>query len=192
MKIEEALKETGKAVRTVHADNYAAIKSFSLSKVKPLGGDRLYWYDIKTGEENSPAQLSAILAGDWQSYHEEKAIRPEKAGELWRNKEIENDQYYHTENHTSSGAGLILVGYGAKGFKEADNGRVLHNKDGWERVFPKVEDDSVERIEIEGVKWVFSKKAGYQIPQWPISGPDSLYPLLDKPPMKMILEIPKT
>ena len=103
------------------------------------------WYNAKTDHFAREVTGQEVLRTDWLPFPEEKEIRPKKAGELWKL----DEEYYHTEDHTSSGCGLCLVGYGSKGFKEVDNGKTAHNKNGWTRLFPSVEDESVERVEIE-------------------------------------------
>lgn len=184
MNIQDALKETGKATREGGTDSYAALKMFSLSSPKTLGGERLYWYTIETGEENSPVQLDAILEDDWQPYHDKKEIRPEKAGELWRHNETEG--YFHTD-HSTQDASLILIGY--KGVSR--NAEIVHGTH-WNRLFPPVEDDNIKRIQIEDITWERLEKntESYIIP-FKCRFNDAFKFLVGKPPMKMILEISK-
>lgn len=173
MNILKALKETGKAVRVGGVDSYASLKMFSLSSPKVLGGERLYWYTIKTGEENSPVQLEAILEDDWQPYHDKPVIRPEKAGELWRHDETGG--YFHTDCSTQD-ASLVLIGY--KGVSR--NAEIVHGTH-WIRLCPSVEDENVERIEFEDVNCL-----SFYCGDTSVSNP-----LRDKPRAKMIIEIPK-
>ena len=129
------------------------------------------------------ATLSAILQTDWQPYREEKEIRPENAGELWEKR----DCFYHTSGSQYAG-GLTLHG----DVGTVDIASAIHGKNGWTRLFPHVEED-VERIEIEGVKWsqrttsmgTFVYPFKYNVESI------ELVKLIDRRPMKMILEIPK-
>ncbi|MCK5609774.1 hypothetical protein KAR91_48330 [Candidatus Pacearchaeota archaeon] len=180
MNIQDALKETGKARKKSNLAEYAF-----LDKSEDSVRHEIFWF--VDGEKESHVQFEDLFNDDWQPYHEEKEIRPDSAGELWRH-EQGGTFYTHAKSYNTNSEVATTNHFGA--IEDLPRDDKIHNKNGWTRLYPPVEED-VERIEIEGVRWVFSKKAGYQIPQWPISGPDSLYPLLDKPPMKMILEIPK-
>lgn len=124
---------------------------------------------------------------DWQPYYEVVEIRPEKAGELWE----WEDMLYFTNLQRDSNHGVLvfmtdegdLIDTG-----DIDYRGCAHNKNGWTRLYPKVEADSVERIEIENVKW---KESGSLI--YPAADVSHVawYDLVDLPRMKMILEIPK-
>jgi hypothetical protein len=134
MKTEEALRPTGKAVDKREPGYYIAEDEEG----------RLYWYERKTGRKCHPVIASDIFRNAWQPYHELKEIRPEKAGELWQRTDGE---YFHTNivNGNIRFCGDVgrvdssLIKY------------VIHGKNGWKRLHPKPEDDSVERIEIKKV-----------------------------------------
>lgn len=174
MNIQDALKETGKAHRG--------------------SGDKVYVYEdrgiLKHNETKEPVVLNFIICDDWLPYHEEKQIRPENEGELWRHHV--SGLYCCTENgdgiHKNQ---LIIVGY--SGPKPISQGyeNMIHGQC-WTRLYPPVEDESVEKIEVEDVEF---------IPQRLMNG-DSCYvaisegtyainsemKLIDKPSMKMTLE----
>ena len=112
-------------------------------------------------------------------------IRPENAGELW---EYSINGYPHFIANIDNKLCLMWKD-GTHVKVEDSNNPVIHNKNGWIRLFPPVEDDSIERIETEGIS--FDLK-GYDrrvfIKEWDkIKNID----ILGRLPMKMILEIPK-
>ena len=191
MKLQEALKETGKASRKGldwfieecenGEHNYRAISSTS-------GG--VAGYDML---------IHHALADDWQPYHEVKEIRPEKAGELWKD---EDGKRWATRPSGTKGEISIdsLSTCGTEWRKYDVNiwhGNIIHNKNGWTRLFPKVEDDSVKRIEFENVDWNLSDC--WQTKPMPFvsyNGGSSDWggirdAVVNQPKMKMILEIPK-
>lgn len=106
--------------------------------------------------------------------------------------EMYSARYYHTKLHDEKG--IVVVG---------DNGicgqidGMIHNKNGWTREFPPVEDEDIERIEFENVIWDKSEVWPHESIPKLIKGPghtnwgDISDATTSKPPMKMILEIPK-
>lgn len=169
MKIQEALRKNGKAQREISSDR-AAYGEVVESYLVWDNGDHI-GYD-------------GLIADDWQPYHEVKEIRPENAGELWE--EISDiSKYYHTDFRGTLGINFRLAMIGD--FRvEIEN--VIHGK-GWMRRFPHVEDDSIERIEIESLEIT-----GIHPPK--IMGITSAYrmdlgPRLDGKGVKLILETPK-
>lgn len=130
MKVEKALEENGKIVATVYTDCYAMLD----------GGGRLCWWYKETHKLYKPVCLAAILGDYWLPYHEEKEIRPEKAGELWVN-DKGGSFYTYEGNH---GAILTIHVSGVAMPKD-----FIHGEGGWRRLYPPVEDESVERIEIK-------------------------------------------
>lgn len=135
MNIQDALKETGEARRpNTRKGQYAY-----------LNKDVLFWND---GPIEAPVLMVSIFADDWQPYHEVKEIRPEKAGELWENKESNLKFYVHEWGVRLDKRDLhILWNNGPR--ELLSNIDIIHNKNGWIRCFPHVEDENVERIEIE-------------------------------------------
>jgi hypothetical protein len=126
-------------------------------------------------------------------------IRPEK-GDTWKLKE---DRYLITQ--FSDEDDVYAVNDKGERFTINDEHsysnfqNVIHNnKDGWIRIEPPVEDDNIERIEIEGVKdWEMEQQklgeARYSVTiegQVNVTGGTASV-LENKPPMKMIIEIPK-
>ena len=180
MKIEEALKETGKAF----------LEDFESSYVEINEEGYLAWYNMKNQRELDKVEFECIVDNCWQSYHEVKEIRPEKAGELWNR---DNVGICFVINNPGCTVDVV--------WPDGDTDTIrpmIHNKNGWARLFPKVEDDSVERIEIEGVKFDNScDSCNYPSPVKSYNTHtkefgEQLKELCEKPLMKMILEIPKT
>jgi len=172
MLIQEALKETGFAIVGNWIINWNSLDGYFQNT----------WPDGKITRFNFGKD--DILRDDWQPYHEVEEIRPEKAGELWRYRN--SDNYAHTFADDDD---IYFISDGCSPKLVSNLECVVHNQY-WTRLFPKVEDDSVERIEIEGVKWQ-QLGEGWAVPtKGPQSG-GSFHDLLSKPFMKMILEIPK-
>jgi hypothetical protein len=177
MKVEEAREVNGKIVATVYTDCYAMLD----------GGGRLCWWYKETHELHKPVCLAAILGDYWLPYHEEKEIRPEKAGELWDS----GKEKYITFSNGRNDLRMFGQSGGEYVFEEFFCSPI-HDK-GWTRLYPPVEDESVERIEIEGVEWATAMNingntfAPSTSRHWPFPFKD----LVTKPQMKMILEIPR-
>ena len=181
MNIQEALKET----EIVTPDHINDIKNLYAKLFDGI----LYWYDVKRDEYFLPVTLQDINNANWRTYHEVEEIRPEKAGELWKNNL--NDEYYHTTVPLPLGMGGGLALFSCYGRTDREN--IFHGED-WTRLSPPVEDNSVERVEIEGVVWLHKKDCQGKHVEY--SGVDDPKPnnFKDIPvdvPMKMILEIPK-
>jgi hypothetical protein len=179
MKIEEACKEKG---------TLPEFPSMYCLIVHHLRSDTLSpcWYDAKTNHFLRHVSGIEALRTDWHDFPGEKEIRPENAGELWSNNgkrwfvaKCPSNEYFYDQT------GVISHNEYAK---------ATHGKNGWERLFPKVEDESVERIEIENVKWHKGVGNGVAV-VFPVAVNGSVEDvgngLLNKSPMKMILEIPK-
>jgi hypothetical protein len=184
MKVQDALEKNGKAYRVISSTSepYAYID-----------GLYLVWEDgVKVGYEG-------IIAEDWLPYPEEKEIRPEKAGEVWQYEEDSHKKVtvWHKGIlcfHALSRRDRPDIIY----FKKDDGlgwfccDEPVHGKNGWTRLYPPVEDESVERIEIEGVENFRLCGDTFESSIYKVDIPDGyLDRLEDKPPMKMILEIPK-
>ena len=117
----------------------------------------------------------------------EVEIVPQNAGELW---EQENCKYFsYLKTNIGGNEELTMIASCGQHYLPS----MIHNKNGWTRLFPPVEED-VERIEIEEVVWNYGGGGGNT---WPVSHGDcnlkgfQWKDLFCKSPMKMILEIPK-
>ena len=116
-----------------------------------------------------------------------KEIRPEKAGELWQ---AGNDSFFFTVNSDK------IAGDNGDTYEIKDY-EMIHGKHGWIRLYPPVEDDSVERIEFNNVDWDLS--GCWQTKPMPFVSYDGgskdwgdiRDAVINQPKMKMILEIPK-
>jgi hypothetical protein len=131
-----------------------------------------------TRYSNGDSAQNCILSVDyWKPYHEAEEISPESEGELWRH--IDTGNYYHTFFY-----GVILKFQGE--FLHNIDG-VIHGK-GYARLFPKVEDNSVETIEIEDVLWNTTENHTYPYQEESSFDWDEL---LNMKPIKLICVIPK-
>ena len=191
MKIEEALKETGKAIYPDQTDVYVEVRFDN-------GANYLVWVNTEdneidgrvAGEEGGKVAYEMHFKDNWQPYHEVKEIRPENAGELWCFESGDGTESYHHTQGSQFREGLELIGYAGP----IDMKQVIHNhKNGWTREFPKVEDENVERIEIEAVRWE-RHEAFCTYPKSTLAmEPNGRFnEFIKRGPMKMILEIPKT
>lgn len=132
MRIQYALKETGKARKEDNEAEYAYL-------ILTENSDRhdLVWYEKGMPSEN--VHYEDFLGDDWQPYHEIKEIRPEKAGELWKddNRELyfitkENDvNYFQTINGLQKYTLNTDVTWDR--FQN-----IVHNENGWTREYPHV------------------------------------------------------
>ncbi len=181
MKIDYALISTGKAHRPTDIRSYVMVDE----------NDVLFWYGTTKNNKGAQVMLSEILGEVWQPYHEVKEIRPEKAGELW-----EREGLFFVIVRDTSNNNLMIRCCEDDYLWSINNHSftpMIHNKNGWKRLFPEPEDDSVERIEFSEVEWSKDKAIlGFIYPSLNVKGNNGgLWNLLDRPPMKMILEIPK-
>ena len=136
MNIQEALKPTGK-VYVLGGTNYAEVNN----------SNELVWYSMGTKERECTVSFYCIIGSVWLPYHEIKEIRPEKEEETWLD---ENTGLCYLTFY--NGTNEIGLRRGMDGSTDVSNEFVIHNRNGWTRLYPKVEDDSIERIEIEGVE----------------------------------------
>jgi hypothetical protein len=179
MDIKDALEPTGKVVLVLDGEKVEYVKWFD---------DTLWWVDVRSGACDREVGHLDILEGDWEPYHEVEEIVPENAFELWKR------GAYKYFTIRISGASLEFVN--ESGQSVTGIARAIHSKDGWIREYPKVKDENVERIEIEGVKWKRKEihNEVYFYPDLVNSKSDMTYfqhtELTMKPPMKMILIIP--
>lgn len=182
MNIQDALKSTGRAVLILDGEKVEYVKWFN---------DTLWWVNIRSGACDREVRHLDILEGDWEPYHEVEEIRPEKVGELWQRDGEINHRCVTYEGIV----GLNVIWWGGTANTNRVDKDMIHNKNGWKRVWPNVEDENVERIEIEGVKWEeIQSLSGTQIVTlfWTEQGFSHIKrQWLNKSPMKMTLEIPK-
>ena len=76
MKVQDALKPTGKAIDKRNRDAHIEVRF-------ECGANYLIWVNNKTSEYEGRLSYEAHFIEDWQPYHEVNEIRPEKAGEVW-------------------------------------------------------------------------------------------------------------
>jgi hypothetical protein len=180
MLIQEALKENGKAWFKEGRDLYAR-----------KDGSYVHWYDSLNDNCLGEITLDNLTSDQWQPYHEVKEIRPEKAGELWGfENEMTSDNYITV--WVKGGGEIRLI---RDTFTHIVPEKVIHNKNGWTRLYPPVEDDSVERIEFEDTAFLEGIVAGSSV-FYPTSNLGQFCNAVFKnyckrPSVKMILEIPK-
>ena len=177
MEIHDALKET-----EIATPDYVNSKKESHAK---LFDGILYWYDVKKDEYLLPVTLQGINNINWQPYPEVKEIRPKNSDEVWINN--------HGRCMVLGWGKGELWGYFSDGGKctVLDEGSLaVHGKNGWERIHPKVEDDSVDEMKFEAVTWG-KCDCGFNYPMGGRGSFQNNDKLLNKKPMGMILKIPK-
>lgn len=168
MKVIDALKPTGKAYREDNFADYVMLVNNTEGS-----GSLLHWFNA--GEDIGEVVFEDQGDDKWQPYPEVKEIRPEKAGELWYRST--DKKYYHTEEFEN--IGLRMVSHLC-----APNVRDFVYDDTWTRIFPEPEDDRVVFIDAPGGP-IFPTSRGNDFSN------GSFLKFKNKPPMKMILEIPK-
>ena len=135
------------------------------------------WYENASDHVKREVFGKEAIREDWEVFQRVEEVRPEKAGELWAT----GDVNYMTQK-IGDELRMIPRSYDMQILEEIDH--FIHGVGCYKRLFPKVEDDSVERIEIEDV--VF-------LNQLPI--PEQMFDLIPLSvrgiPVKVILEIPK-
>lgn len=108
----------------------------------------LCWYD-KNGNERCPVALHVAFRQDWVPCPEDKEIRPEKAGELW---ESQTGSKYFTV-YQDEQRDILKARCEYDESWESNGGTMsgmIHNKNGWTRLLPHVEDDKErQKREIE-------------------------------------------
>ena len=183
MKVQDALKPTGKAIDKRNKDAHIEVRF-------EYGANYLIWVNNKTGEYEGRLSYEAHFIEDWQPYHEVKEIRPEKAGELWQ-KNVDSFVYLIAEERINKLTAIPSL-VDLLSFSIEKHGKdIIHGK-GWTRLYPPVEDDSVERIEIEGVVWQDSDSSEAITPRGAgLKDIIKKHDLQNKPPMKMILVMQK-
>lgn len=135
MNIQDALKETGKALLVLSDDEEIGVAQWR--------NESIWWCDAITGKWRKEVGHVDLLEGDWQPYYEEKEIRPESPGELWKKRySVDFTSYFHTEYDSSllltgSRPPLLLV----SGTNAAVTEEAVHGKNGWTRLYPPVQDE---------------------------------------------------
>jgi hypothetical protein len=188
MLIQEALKETGKAFLSIESEYYAM-----------EGGDSLNWISKKTSTIDSNVPFVLIMSDQWQPYHEVEEIRPEKAGELWKNasgnilvimETPDREGLFFTYTNDAHKPTLLRNMIWSR--------NVIHNESGWTLIYSpdkevmkkikELEDNSVETIEIEDVLWNTNDECTYPYQEKSVFDWDVL---LNMKPIKLICVIPK-
>ncbi len=156
---------------------------------------------LRWEDEGTLVMLVDSACDGWRAYPKE--IRPEEGGEVWSDGAI---KWITSKFRGSNLKFMSSTGdqewrmFGCLGWHDT----IIHNKNGWKRLFPPVEsdkkecafehacldeaeDDNVERIEIENVIWGHLA-SGHVYPKI-----NNIYDLSlpGRPPMKMILEYKK-
>lgn len=121
---------------------------------------------------------------EYLDQNESKEIRPEKAGELWQQGDGEGGEDYHYY-FTFEKSGMLKF-RSERVHEISDWPGMIHGKNGWTRLYPPVEDDSVEIIEFEGVVCKEDSECVYTI-ETTFTTPQDLA----NKPMKMTLEFKK-
>lgn len=188
MNIQDALKDTGKA--KLGKSNGWASHQEGYTWHAERDGKFLRWFD-EEGNPRCEISYFDIINIGWEPHYEKEVIRPEKAGEVW---EDSCGNLWLTSNPSEKGL-RFMSATGDNSWFDFPSLRwhkdVVHNQNGWTRPYPPVEDEKVERIVIEGVEWFGVHNKTY--PEYYEERKDGFKfeSLQNKPPMTMILEIPK-
>ena len=133
MKALEALVEskTGKIYPTYKEKNrssnvYAALDAVGI----------LRWYSMESDKELAPVPFAETDDLNWQLYHEEKKIRPEKAGELWKSNDGRTCMIFEPEYQ-------LKRCWSPDGFIDCYDEKMIHNKNGWTRLYPPVKEEKL-------------------------------------------------
>lgn len=138
MKIDKALEPTGMASKDDNEAEYAM-----LVEDKEAGERKnLLW----NGVDGEFVHYTDITEEDWQPYHKVKEIRPEKEQEVWL-----SDDTGVWITHKNANYEIVLIAAHSLGSAKLCDIGAIHNKNGWTRLYPQVEDDSVEEREIEHI-----------------------------------------
>lgn len=139
MKVTKALELTGKAYREDNGADYVMLVNNTEGS-----GSLLHWFN--DGEDIGEVVFEEQIDDIWQPYPEVKEIRPKSSEEVWVGS--------HGRHMVTGWREGELWGYFNDGSKctVLDKGSlVIHGKNGWDRLIPSVEDESVDRIEIETI-----------------------------------------
>jgi hypothetical protein len=149
MLIQEALKKTGKAKRFGFGWFVEECRNEEYSyRVVNVTTNGVMGYELN---------IEHTLADDWKPFHKKaEEIRPECMGEIWQytDKCGEGQEMIVTLFKWRPEGGKLRIQY----VDHTDamifgtliwHKEIIHNKNGWERLFPKVEDESVVIVEFE-------------------------------------------
>ncbi len=129
MNIQDALKETGKAIWQNKPTEYVAWKD----------GD-IFAYSIGDNEETDRLKFNELLIGDWRPYQPKEEIMPSEAGELWEHKG--GSFPWAIYQRMDERLGAIYCGN-----KQTEPpfcmSELAHNQNGWKRLHPPVNDGEV-------------------------------------------------
>lgn len=173
MKIQNAMKETGKAVHRDSEDCYIQLDN----------DGRPEWVHSESCEDDlvTVPQLSHILDSNWQPYLPKEEIRPKEAGELW---EWEDRLVFICETRSDKRLEIKWFHGGTNAMVDT----MIHNQNGWKRLHPPVPEEN--EIVIEGVRWYQDGDGdGDMMPS--CENYLFLESLASKPPMTMKLTWPK-
>jgi hypothetical protein len=137
MDIIEALKETGMVSILAGCEDYAFINE-----------DGVLCWDNKGSPEPVPLDLIPLK---WRPYRKEPQIVPKEAGEVWVN-DI-GIKWFICFACSDQSKGLVALSE-QQVFWNIDQLNMVHGKNGWTRLFPKVEDPNIERVELDNVTWI--------------------------------------
>ena len=188
MEIKKALEATGKASK---GDNEAHVELInSINGVKEL-----MWVCEGVDEaELGYVQYGDIITDDWRPYHDKKEIRPE-IGDIWEIEDGSSGFIHGSFQYADERDFEDMYITFTTGFKNSIKIPMVHGENGWKRIHPPVEDDSIERVVIENC--AFLKHEGKNITVvFPTStggqfNNGSFEKYTGKKPMEMILKIPK-
>ena len=147
MNIQDALKDTGKAILPEHNNNY----------VQEEGNGNLHYVGIRTGFKGCRLSWGVIVRDDWQPYHEIKEIRPEK-GQTWGAplgskcfifEGSDNELWYIFEDGSRA---LICE-------------NMIHNKHGWTRLDPIVENE-VDKVYGKSIPFIMDEVSAQAAGVW--------------------------
>lgn len=170
MDIKSALEPTGMAALP-----------YNLAYAQVTIDKCLHWFD---GDKDVGEVLYyQLIRDDWRPYLKQEEIRPREAGELWKN---ESGEWAHTDERFDYGPmkrKLFFIRRDSMS-KVEDIKIVIHNQNGWQRIYPPVEDK--ETVVIEGVEF---KNSDEGIVLWEASFPLNISSdiLFNKPSMTMKL-----
>ena len=126
MNITDALKETGRAAYPMwNKGDFIQIISSAF-----------------VDDNNEPYYTTLLLQDGWEPYREVEEIRPEKAGELWTSDKgavcftVESKEFARLQFIPQ----FPMVSGDEKVHTQIIPSDITHNKNGWTREFPKVED----------------------------------------------------
>ena len=110
--------------------------------VRCVGGVR-YWYNTKD-EQIAPVAYCLLKKDNWVPYPEQKIIRPEKAGELWKNEQ--GKVLVTLTTPEEEGLQFTYVSDAYKPCLLSDmiwHNKIIHNQNGWIHLYSPDESEIV-------------------------------------------------